>query len=151
MRILRLAAIALSAMALAATGCGTEKRSSAAPEAGAAGVPIQRYVEQVAGLGQAIDDARSDYFHANHTRAAIKHGTTEVQAAYARAATRLATITPPGAAADLHRQLAAAWQRRATQLEEVIGTKPLDTSRIDDLMAEAGRDVSTAELYTLPQ
>ena len=109
MRIPRPAAIVLSAMALAATGCGTDERSPAVPEAGAVGMPIQRYVEQVAGLGQAIDDARSDYFRANHTRAAIKHETTEVQAAYARAATRLATITPPGVAADLHRRLAAAW------------------------------------------
>jgi hypothetical protein len=105
----------------------------------------------VAGLGQSIDDARSDYFHAEHTRAAVKRGTAEVQAAYADAASRLADIDPPAVAADLHRQFGTAWRRRAAQFQKVDATKPFDTSRVDDLMAETGRDVSTAELYVLPQ
>jgi hypothetical protein len=74
-----------------------------------------------------------------------------VQAAYADAATEIATLDPPAAAKDLHQQLSAAWQLRAGQLEKLVAARRLDTGRIDDVMADAGRDVSTDELYTLPQ
>ena len=150
-RIIRRAALPCTLAALAAAGCGAGDRAPAATEAAAAGMPVQRYVEQVAGRGRSIDDARSEYFHADHTRSAIKRGTIDAQTAYADAVSRLATVDPPAVAADLHRRLAAAWQKRAAQLERVVATKPLDTARIDDLMAATGRDVSTAELYTLPQ
>ena len=151
MSVLRLTAIVLTAAALAAAGCGADGPTSTAATAEPTGMPIQQYVDQVAGLGQSIDDARSDYFHADHTRAAIRRGTVDVQAAYAAAVSRLATIDPPAVAADLHRQLEAAWRKRATQLQRAAATKPFDRARVDDLMAETGRDVSTAELYTLPQ
>jgi hypothetical protein len=114
-------------------------------------MPIQRYVTEVAGLGQSIDDARSDYFHAERTRAAIKHGTAEVQAAYADAAIRLADIDPPAVAAELHQKLDEAWRKRASQLEKAVATKPFDLPLVDDIMSQTGRDVSTAELYVLPQ
>jgi hypothetical protein len=151
MSVPRLTAIALTAAALAAAGCGADGPTSTAATAKPTGMPIQQYVDQVADLGQPIDDARSDYFHADHTRAAIRRGTVDVQAAYASAVSRLATIDPPAVAADLHRQLEAAWRKRATQLGRAVATKPFDTARVDDLMAETGRDVSTAELYSLPQ
>ena len=94
---------------------------------------------------------RSDYFHAEHTRAAIKRGTADVQAAYAAAASQIASIDPPAVAAELHHRLADTWRKRASQLEKAVAVKPLDTGRIDDLMSATDRDVSTAELYTLPQ
>ena len=151
MSVPRLTAIALAAAALAAAGCGGDEPTSSSTKAKPTGMPVQQYVDQVAGLGQSIDDARSDYFHAPHTRTAIRRETINVQTAYADAVSRLATIGPPAVAADLHRQLDADWRKRAAQLRKAVATKPFDTARVDDLMAEAGRDVSTAELYTLPQ
>ena len=62
-----------------------------------------------AGLGQAIDDARSGYFHAEHTKAAIKRGTAEVQTAYAAASKAIVDIEPPAVAAELHRRLTEVW------------------------------------------
>ena len=87
-------------------GCGADPAPTASKPK-PADMPIQRYVTEVAGLGQAIDDARSDYFHAERTRAAVKHGTADVQAAYADAASGLADIDPPAVAAELHQQLDA--------------------------------------------
>jgi len=152
-RTSRLTAIALTAAAVIVAGCGGEDPSPSAtkPKAKPAGMTVQQYVTEVGGLGQVINDARSDYFHADHTRAAIKRGTAGVQAAYADAATEIATLDPPAAAKDLHRQLSAAWQLRAGQLEKLVTARRLDTGRIDDVMADAGHDVSTDELYTLPQ
>ena len=150
-RTTRLTAIALTAAAVAVAGCGGDDPSPSARKAKPAGMTVQQYVTEVGGLGQAINDARSDYFHADHTRAAIKRGTAGVQAAYAAAATEIATLDPPAAAKHLHRQLSAAWQLRAGQLEKLVGAQRLDTGRIDDVMADTGRDVSTDELYTLPQ
>lgn len=153
-RIIRRAVLpcAITAIALtAAAGCGGDKPTSTSTKAKPTGMPIQQYVDQVGGLGQSIDDARSDYFHAPHTRTAIRRETTDVQAAYAAAVSRLATIDPPAVAADLHQQFDADWRKRAAQLKKAVARKPFDTARVDDLMAETGRDVSTAELYTLPQ
>ena len=152
-RILRRAFLpcALAALAVCALGCGSDDPTPAASAAKPIGMPVRSYVEQVAGLGQSIDDARSAYFHADHTRAAIKRGAADVQAAYADAASQLATIDPPRVAADLHKQLTATWIKRAGQLEKAVATKPLDTGRIDDVMAATDRDVSSAELYSLPQ
>jgi ABC-type glycerol-3-phosphate transport system substrate-binding protein len=147
----RLTAVALTAAALAAAGCGADDPAPTASKAKPTTMPIQRYVAEVGGLGQSIDDARSDYFHAEHTRAAVKRGTADVQAAYADAVSRLADIDPPAVAADLHRQLGAAWRKRASQLEKVVASKPFDLPRVDDIMTQTGRDVSTAELYVLPQ
>ena len=147
----RLAAIALTAAALVAAGCGADDPAPTATKVKPAGMPIQRYVAEVGDLGQSIDDARSDYFHAERTRAAIKHGTAEVKAAYADAASRLANIDPPAVAAELHQQLDEAWHKRASQLEKAVATKPFDLPLVDDIMTQTGRDVSTAELYVLPQ
>jgi hypothetical protein len=149
----RLTAIALTAAALAAAGCGADDPAPTASTAKSkpAGMSIQSYVTKVAGLGQSIDDARSDYFHADRTRAAVKRGTAGVQAAYADAASRLADIEPPAVAAELHQQLDEAWHKRASQLEKAVATKPFDLSFVDDIMTQTGRDVSTAELYVLPQ
>ena len=148
---LRLTTIALTAAALAAAGCGADDPAPTATKAKPAGIPIQRYVAEVTALGQSIDDARSDYFHAERTRAAVKHGTAGVQAAYADAANRLAKIGPPAVAAKLHQQLDEAWSKRATQLKNAVATKPFDLPHVDDIMTQTGRDVSTAELYVLPQ
>ena len=147
-----LTAIAVCAAALVAGGCGSDEPAPASKKAAEpAGMPVKQYVDQVAGLGQSINDARSDYFHAGHDRAVIKSKTAAVQAAYAAAATQIAAIDPPSVAADLHEQLVAAWQKRAGQLEKAVAAKPLNTSRIDDVMADTDHDVSTDELYTLPQ
>ena len=125
----RLTAIALTVAALAAAGCGADDPAPAASKPKPAGMSIQRCVTEVAGLGQSIDDARSDYLHAERTRAAVKHGT----------------------AAALHQTLDEAWHKRASQLEKAVATKPFDLPRVDDIMTQTGRDVSTAELYVLPQ
>lgn len=92
----RLTAIALTVAALAAAGCGADDPAPAASKPKPAGMSIQRCVTEVAGLGQSIDDARSDYLHAERTRAAVKHGTAEVQAAtpMPRAGSRPSTRPP---------------------------------------------------------
>ena len=143
----------VAAGALLAAGCGGNEPAPRAPAAQppSAGMPVAQYVEEVGGLRQAIDDARSDYFHADHTRPALRRGTTQVQRAYADAAQQLNTIQPPEVAKDLHASLDTLWRKRARELQKALATNPFDTHRVDDLMAQAGRDTITDEIYTLPQ
>ena len=146
-------AATVAAGALLAAGCGGNEPSPRAPVAQppSAGMPVAQYVEEVGGLRQAIDDARSDYYHADHTRPALRRGTTHVQSAYADAAQQLKSIQPPEVAKDLHAKLDTLWRKRARELQQVLATNPFDTHRIDDLMAQTGRDTITDEIYTLPQ
>ena len=143
----------LSCTALVAGGCGSEEDRAPAgkPAPASSGMPVSQYVEEAGGLRQAIDDARSDYYHSALTTSALRHNTVKVQKAYADSAAHLEGIEPPSVATDLHGRLIDTWHTRADQLAKILSRKRFDRSRLDDVMVQTGRDTVTDELYTLPQ
>ncbi len=148
-----LLAATLSCTALLAGACGSDQDPAPAAKAEPtpAGMPVSQYIEEAGGLRQAIDDARSDYYHSRLTTAALRRNTVKVRKAYADSAARLEDIEPPSVATDLHARLLVTWHKRADQLGKILGTERFDRSRLDDVMVQTGRDTVTDEIYTLPE
>jgi hypothetical protein len=146
-------AVALVSAALGAAACGSDEPATppAKEQAAPAGMAVSQYVMEAGGLRQAIDDARSDYYHSPLTTGALRRSTVKVQKAYADSVARLGDIEPPSVATDLHARLIDTWSERADQLAAILSVKRFDRSRLDDVMVQTGRDTVTDELYTLPQ
>jgi hypothetical protein len=144
---------ALACIALLSTACGSEDDASqpAKSEPAPAGMAVGQYVVEAGSLRQAIDDARSDYYHSRLTSAALRRNTAKVQKAYADSAASLEDIEPPSVADDLHARLIDTWSKRADQLDAILSGERFDRSRLDDVMVQTGRDTITDELYLLPQ
>ena len=152
MRLIPLVAT-LSCAALLAGACGSEDdpAPAAKPAPAAEGMPVSQYVTEAGSLRQAIDDARSDYYHSELTTAALRRNTVKVQKAYADSAASLEDIEAPSVATDVHGRLLDTWTMRADQLAEILSAKRFDRSHLDDVMVQTGRDRVADELYRIPQ
>jgi len=145
--------VVLSIATTMASGCGGKHEPEARSESSrpAAASAVAEYLDAVTAIHEMTIAARRRYFRGSEDPSRVIVQVHGAQAAYAKAARRMAALRPPTAAARVHRQLTTIYGAAADKLARVLARKPFNPGRantildelekvtIEDVKAAAGR------------